>query len=126
MHDLISSNDARLTPSAIGAIDGWIDTIDATRGAPRQSLRAWMRAHTGARVDTLQAHVSVPYELPASYGIRGLWAPESRTLHAGATFADLDGSRRDYAGVLAVSATPDAWIGWDNDADTLIAYRIAE
>ena len=115
-------HDARVSEAARDTIEGWIGVIDATHDAPRMALKTWLQAHDGAQIDTLQARVTVA---SPDYTTRGLWAPGARILHAGATFATFAGSRRDYGGVHAVAATDAAWIGWDNDADTMIVYLVA-
>lgn len=100
------------------ALTAWGDTLATVqREGAREPLKAWMTRHQGALVDTAQLTVTDDGMLLRA------WAPGARAVKAGATFARLDDSRRDYAGMHAEYATADVWTGWDADMQTLITYR---
>lgn len=58
--------------------------------APSGTLKAWATAHDMQTVHTLQVHP------------RGAWSPGGRKMIASATYATLDGSRRDYGGTTVL------------------------
>ena len=73
----------------------------AIHGAARHGMggtvRAWAKAHHGARVDVLQVQQS-----------GAAWAPGTRTLDASrASYVTFNGSRRYYAGTRVIAAAAD-------------------
>ena len=84
------------------------------------TARAWMQAHNGDSVRTLQATVH------ASGDVYSVWTPGARTVDASrAGSVQLDGSARDYSGLRVVSATPDTLIAvttWGDDARQVCVY----
>ena len=114
---MVTLESLRATLEALPASDGrdtalvWVRETPTTRGG---TMRAWMQAHHGERVDTLQA----------SHSNGRLWAPLGRTVDASrATRVELNGSSRHYAGcrVIASSATVLAV----TSSDALIIYRVS-
>lgn len=87
---------------------------DYVTAAPASgTLKAWMQAHHGQEVHTVQVgrNGSMP------------WAPTGRTVDASrASFVTLGGSRRDYAGMRTLHATTDAIIVAD---DWQIVFYVA-
>lgn len=52
-----------------------------------------------------------------------LWAPGPREVDAShASYVKLDGSRRDYAGVVHMAHNDETWIGYDSEFDVMVAY----
>ena len=109
--EVIAQLEGNTSPPAIA--------IHAALTAPRtpasRSLRSWMQAHHGAHVHTVQVTVKTG----------AVWAPLDRLLDAQshASYATLNGSRRDYAGMIVQSASADMVIvsdGWH-----AIAYIVA-
>lgn len=90
--------------------------LDAASGdAPVGTMRAWMTAHNGARVLTVQVDTDG----------RNAWAPGARVIdasHAGSV--RLDGSRRDYAGCRVIATGPSG-ITIDAGAQ-VVAYALAD
>lgn len=83
----------RLAPCATA-----LDTLD--RAVPVGTMRAWMQARDGQRVDTIQVTAS------------GAWAPMGRVIESKTRTGSvrLDGSTRDYKGMRVLAATDDALI----------------
>lgn len=80
---------------------------------PAGTLKAWMQAHNGRQIDTFQ------------YDRNTLrpWVPGARTLDASrATFFELDGSSRYYAGMAVLAATDSAIAAADSDGWHLCLY----
>jgi hypothetical protein len=97
----------------------WESVItDAVSDGARGTMRAWMEAHNGARIETLQATVSI------DGGIRDLWTPGARILDATrSTFATLNGSRRDYGGCRVLAAGDETLIivtPWGDDVQLCV------
>lgn len=90
---------SQLTATDSPALAAVSRLVSVAAGSSAQgTLRDWMRAHDGVRVDTLQVGL----------GRRSAWAPTARVVDASrTTFATLDGSRRDYAGMRVVAANDD-------------------
>jgi len=84
------------------------------------TVRAWMNAHNGDTVRTLQATVHT------SGDVYSVWTPGPRTVTATrAGSVQLDGSTRDYAGLRVAAATPDTLIAvttWGDDARQVCVY----
>lgn len=86
---------------------------EALRAGPKGSLRAWMQAHDGQLVTTLQV----------SNGAGTVWCPTGRTIDASrAGGVVLSGSTRPYRGMVVAGAT-DAAIVVADDWHT-VAYVI--
>lgn len=97
-----------------------------TDGTPRPAgtMRAWMQAHDGQTVDTVQVRHD---------GAQG-WAPTGRTIDAHSTagavhfgYPDEDEpnwSARYYAGCVVVAASPDGLI--IDDGYLVVAYALAD
>lgn len=105
----------------------WHGTLTAVldRGPVSGSIRKWIRE--GVTVDTLQVDVKLDSGEPA--GFYAPWAPQNRTCdRVGSAFMHLNGSRRDFAGMVTYAATEDYWIGFADsfqpDSITLICYRV--
>lgn len=95
----------------------WLNTIDVAleRGATKGTLKAWMTAHDGAPIDTLQATIRVVNEdgTRGDIVIEKFWAPGSRRVDATrAATVLLDDSRRDYAGVVTFLTEEKIYIGF--------------
>ena len=59
---------------------------------PAGTMRAWMSAHNGQKVTTIQVNWST-------------WAPTGRTIDASrSSYVTFDGSRQDYAGMSVIHA----------------------
>lgn len=73
------------------------DTVlDALKfGKPSGTMRSWLMAHTGQTVTTVQVTNSTGQ----------VWAPTSRVVMPFATFVELSGSRRYFAGMRVVVST---------------------
>jgi hypothetical protein len=75
-----------------------LDTIDTVQTAPHRSgtFRKWMEAHNGQTVTTIQLDT-----------IREtVWAPTGRTIDTSrASFVQLSGSSRYYAGCAVIHST---------------------
>lgn len=96
------------------------ELLAAIDGSPRGTMKAWMQERHGRFVQTVQVDNRTS----------SMWAPGARIVHARAsTYVELDGSRREYAGmrVLAVTATTlivaDNWhtIAYVDDNRQLVA-----
>ena len=79
--------------------------------AKAEGFRTWCMAHSGTHVATLQV------------GPTGSWAPGERRMDAGATYAILGGSRRDYAGVQVIVSDSQTMVAYDVSMETIIVYR---
>lgn len=104
---------ARIIENATGHFA--IDVANAIRSAydapARGSMRAWMEAHNGATVTTVQVHRDNGQA----------WSPTGRTVDASrAGSVRLDGSTRDYRGMRVLHATDDVLIV--SDSWHVIAY----
>jgi hypothetical protein len=94
--------------------------ISAARHAePNGTMRAWMQAHEGGYVDTLQ----VGYKQRA-------WNPGMRRVSVvRPSYVMLDESRRDYAGMVVVASSPNALIvhkrGDFDSAETMVYLSTA-
>lgn len=101
----------------------WVRTIEELAEHSAVPLKKWMHAHHDDTVMTAQFTISP--ELPVS--VRSAWLPPyPRLISAGATFATLSGSRRDYAGMIAIAATDHSWIGYDCSMNTVVVYELVE
>lgn len=101
----------------------WSDIMmDAMRNdAPTpRTLKGWLTLHDGRKVETLQMTVCNCPELCGEP--KRVWVPGERTVSAGASFAKLDDSRRDYSGIRTVWASTNAYVGYDADMSTVIIY----
>lgn len=76
----------------------------ALDSSPKGTMRAWMAAHDGELVTTVQ--------VDRKAGTR--WAPTGRTVEARPSFVLLSGSRRDYKGMRVLHATENALIVADD------------
>lgn len=86
-------------------------------------LRPWMQAHHGERIDTLQVGIE-----PVTERIVSVWAPVDRLVDASrATRVLLDGSSREYAGVITYRANENVYVGFTTWGErvVLLAYRTA-
>ena len=91
----------------------------ALDAGPTGTARAWLKARHGKRVDTLQGGQDEHGALTSA------WFPGARTVDASAaTFVTFDGSRRDYAGMVALGATPDALVV--ATGGQVVAYVVTE
>lgn len=99
----------------------WVSTIDELAEAPAlTSLKAWMHTHHDDTVMTAQVTMN------PDNSVRSTWFPPyPRLIKAGATFATLNGSRRDYAGMIAIASTDHSWIGYDRSMNTVVVYELA-
>lgn len=72
------------------------------------TMRAWFESHNGKPVNTLQLIVwGIDTDTPRP----SFWQPGARTVDTSrATYVTLDGSRRDFAGMSVVHASPDTLI----------------
>lgn len=82
----------------------------APDGKTHRSYKAWVTAHEGARVDTLQA--SFPDDTGEIYMP---WAPANRMVEARSTFALFNGSRRDYKGVKVLASDENTIVATDGE-----------
>lgn len=101
----------------------WPGEIDAAlRGVSEHgTLRAWMRAHDGARVRTLQVTMPLRPEGSVNEDEMRFWAQGPRIADAArAACVLLGGSRRDYAGVTTTVATQRQYIGFTQFGDALV------
>lgn len=105
------------------ARETWVAAL--TRGMEGRAggtMRAWMEAHDGQDVHTLQA--TVTNERTHVGEVRSVWQPGARTVDASrAGGVQLDGSRRDYAGCRVVSASDDVLIvatTWGEDRQVMV------
>jgi hypothetical protein len=100
-------------PAALDALADWESAT--TSLTAHGTMRAWMTAHDSASVETLQIGID-----PLS-----VWAPGPRTVNAAAaTYVEFDGSRRDYAGMHVLGASPTVLAVGDNHH--VIIYRLTE
>ena len=116
LRDAVERASVRVTTdagrSAVSLAREWLDAAPTTAGG---TMRSWFDAVPhGARVHTLQV----------GYGGR-LWASLFREVTARrATFVEIGGSRRDYAGMAVLAA--DATTLVVASAQEVILYRVAE
>ena len=76
------------------------------------TLKAWMQAHDGQRVSTYQVKAN-----------GSTWGPGPRTVDASrAGSVSLDGSVRDYAGMLVMVSDSDTMVAYDKGMDTVVVY----
>ena len=68
------------------------------------TLKAWLQARDGRQVTTIQVH----------NGNGTAWTPTGRTVKAYATYVELSGSRRDFAGMRVVGVTDEAIVALDD------------
>jgi hypothetical protein len=100
------------------------DTVvrDAAYAGARGTMRAWMEAHTGQDVRTLQANVHT------SGDVYSVWTPGGRTVSAVRPGSvRLGESTRDYAGCRVLAATDATLIiATDrvNDAQQVAVYTV--
>src|SRR5687768_10408705 len=74
---------------------GWARRLRAALRAPRQgSIRAWLEAHDGTLIETLQLDVKLLGAEPVN--IERVWTPGARAVSTHSTYAWLGASRRDY------------------------------
>ena len=99
----------------------WLKVLTALMdydGAGVISLKSWMVSNDSANcVTTLQATVKDGM-------VTRLWGPGPRKVNAShATYVQLDGSRRDYAGMNCIKATATTWLGYDANMATYVLYQ---
>lgn len=101
------------------------DIREAIQAPAGGTLRRFMAEHEGGKLDSLYATITLDGAEAA--GVRNVWAPVDRTVEARATFARLDGSRVDYAGITTLVSTGSAYIGFEVEGTDirLVAYRTA-
>lgn len=93
----------------------WHRSLVDEMPAQAQSLKSWLTGRES--LDTLQVTVR-------DGQVTRAWAPGVREVDtSAATFARLEGSRRDYAGVTAQLCGRDVWVGYDTSMDTVLIYR---
>lgn len=92
----------------------------------RGSIKSWITE--GAELDTLQ--VTIKLNGAEDPTVSSSWAPGSRIVdNVAGTYYTLNGSRREFAGVITITATPGLYVGITKDGGdymTLIIYRTAE
>lgn len=100
---------------------------DAVKAGERDTLKAWMQAHAGQAVETLQA--ALVLSGADAVDARNIWAPGMRVVEPKATYTLLGVSRRDYAGTVATASSTDSWIGFekiDDHAIQLLCYVVTD
>lgn len=81
------------------------ELLAAIDGTARGTMKAWMQARNGLYVQTLQVDNRTSV----------MWAPGARIVHSRpSTYVQLDGSRRDYAGMRVIAVTATALIVADD------------
>jgi hypothetical protein len=118
LHTLLTTHrDGVEDPTSRAAYARPITMLDEAPTTPTGTMKAWMEAHHGMKVDTLQVQ-----------GERNVWAPAARTVdatnRAGCVF--LDGSAREYRGCRVVGADENSLVV-TSDPDgfaALIVYRV--
>lgn len=103
----------------------WANRLRTALSAPRQgSIRAWLEAHDGTPIETLQLTVRLYGAEPSA--VEDIWIPGARTVSVRSTYAWLgDYSRRYYRGVVTLASDDDIWLGfapWGDDAVQLVCY----
>lgn len=91
----------------------WADALGMALDEDRRStigrLRAWMEHNHDWPVDTLQVNI----DCGKTDSIASFWTPGTRRVDASrATRAVLNGSSRDYAGVITFYADDDLYVGF--------------
>lgn len=111
----------------LNPLSSWHATLGEIldRGHVSGSIRAWIAE--GRELETLQVDIELADGAPAR--IYAPWVPGARICdHAGASFMHLNGSRRDFRGMVTFAATPEYWVGFSDsvqrDSITLIVYRV--
>lgn len=99
------------------AADNWLSVMRTAVPSGRQSMKSWL-SEQSEQVATLQLSIR-------DGRVTSVWTPGYRTVTTGATFADFDGSRRDFAGVEAIGADADTWVGYDKDMSTIIVHTVS-
>jgi hypothetical protein len=98
------------------------DVLEA--GATGGTLKGWI--NEGAELATLQLDVQL--DDADAVGIGNVWVPSARIVDGVAgSFFTLNGSRRDFAGVVTFAAHPNVYVGFTsagNDRVGLIVYRV--
>lgn len=108
--------------------DDWKDALSHAAEYPCQgSAKRWLQAHNGKSVDTLQLSVYLDGAELAGGVAGSLWAPIGRTVDASrATYATLDGSRRDYSDLSVIHESENILVAYGNSSDgqiSLIVYK---
>lgn len=106
----------------------WRDEIETIleQGRTDGTLKAWMQRHDGEPIDTLQTTIKIVDDGRAVIEPERPWAPGSRRVDASrAATVLLDGTRRDYAGVVTFLVTERGYIGfakWGDAAVQMLVY----
>lgn len=106
----------------------WADQIELglERGRTTGTLKAWMQAHDGEPVDTLQVTIVVARDGHSVIEPERPWAPGSRRIDATrAAVVLLNDSRRDYAGVTTFLTEEKIYVGfakWGADRVQMLVY----
>lgn len=105
------------------------DTLTQPRMRNRLGLKAWLTAHADATIETLQVRFGTR---DFDEAVAGVWAPGPRRFRVyqssvafyrqGASASEF--SSRYFAGLWAVASTPDVWVGWAEEPETIIVYRV--
>lgn len=111
----IGAERADSAPDAAQIAEAWRATLAEVATAPAEgTARGWFASRDGAEVHTLQATITAaPDAAPdAAMAARSVWTPGARRVDASrASYVTLGGSRRDYAGLRVIAATPGALLG---------------
>lgn len=93
------------------ARDTWHNAMRTALKSPAAgTMRAWMEAHHDARIQTLQATVSMD-ATGENVGIHWMWQPGERTVSATrAGSVTLGESSRDYAGCRVIAASDESLV----------------
>ena len=103
----------------------WADTIHKALAQPTGgTIKSRLSEHADKEIETFQAVLKLSGATVVD--ARGLWAPGARKVtRQGATFVELDDSRRDFKGVTTLTAG-DIYVGfssWGDDAVQMSVYR---
>ena len=105
----------------------WVDEIQTIleTGRTEGTLKAWMQAHDGEPIDTLQTTMIVEQDGQPVIEPMRPWAPGSRRVDASrAAVVLLDDSRRDYAGVTTFLVTERGYIGFAKFGDDQVQMLV--
>lgn len=117
-----------LRNSTTPASQFWANEIEHALNQPvGGSLKKYMLENSGDTVQTLQAVVHLSGADPVR--ISNLWAPPSRKVDTSrSTYVLLDGSRRDYSGMVTLCSGDGRWIGFTEYGENvqLVVYSAGE
>lgn len=100
----------QLTDRAAG-VPGLLQRLEAAMAGSKRAAKTWLQQHD--QVDTLQFTVK-------DGQLAGGWHAGVRPVSVRASYARFSSSRRDFAGLIAIGASDEVWIGCSDERELII------